>query len=73
MCPHLRPEACTEVEDVGTEMVAGMLHIRAHTQLLLRAGILEPIFALDVVGLALAGGIARELQRGEGLRREMAR
>ena len=50
-------EVMAETKGVGTrrEQVAGMLEVASHTQLFLRLGLREPVFALYVVGFTLAG------------------
>ena len=44
-----------ETDDVGCQVVTGVLHVGSHAQTLLRLGVVEPVLAHNVVGLLLLG------------------
>ena len=52
---HLVVEQKFETLHVGSQIVAGMLHIAAHAKVLLCLCIVEPVLALNVVGFLLLG------------------
>ena len=47
-------EAEAEVDDAGAEVVAGVLHVGADTELVAGGRFVEPVLPLDVVGFPLA-------------------
>ena len=58
---------------VGCQIVAGVLHIGAHTQLLLRLCVVQPVLSLNVVGLLFLGVEGRVEQADFAVLREVAR
>ena len=58
---------------VGCQIVAGVLHIGAYTQLLLRLCVVQPVLSLNVVGLLFLGVEGRVEQADFAVLREVAR
>ena len=62
-----------EALHVGSQVVAGMLHVGAYTEVLGRLGIVEPVLSLNVVGLLFLGVEGRVEQADFAVLREVAR
>ena len=58
---------------VGCQVVAGVLHIGSHTQLLLCLCVVQPVLSLDVVGLLFLGVESGVEQAHLAVLREVAR